>query len=87
MIESKKAIAILSYGHFTFSHTRNRANINQTNKNPWILPVILTAIGIFPIYLSGIATPNKSRYDMPSILPIFLKDFIGSLRFDFMQIT
>jgi hypothetical protein len=24
---------------------------------------------------------------MPSILPIFLKDFIGSMRFDFMQIT
>lgn len=47
MIERINAIAILSYGQFTFIQTRVRANINQTNKKPWILPTIFTAIGKF----------------------------------------
>jgi hypothetical protein len=38
---------------------------------------MVTALGMFPKYLRGMAMPRSARYDIPSILPINLKFLMG----------
>lgn len=43
--------------------------IRPKNKNPWIIPASVTAIGWSYMYLRGIATKNSTSVEMPSMIP------------------
>ena len=46
---------------------------STVKSSPWMDPTIVTAIGIPPAYFSGIAMPNRTSVETPSICPMVLK--------------
>src|SRR5688572_4594845 len=51
-----------------YSQARKR---KATNKTPCIQPTIVTAIGSFKTYFSGMAMQSNTKNEIPSAIPVF----------------
>src|SRR5688572_177834 len=51
-----------------YSQARKR---KATNKTPCIQPTIVTAIGCFKTYFTGMAMQSNTKNEMPSAIPVF----------------
>src|SRR5687767_1112510 len=70
-MDAIKAIANHFNGLFRsvlYSQARKR---KATNKTPCIQPTIVTAIGCFKTYFSGMAMQSNTKNEIPSAIPVF----------------
>ena len=66
MFAAMKAVTTFVNFHFSIRHTLMRVRTKATKRTPWIVPMILTAMGIFAMYLSGMATKKRRMAEHPS---------------------
>ncbi len=65
-MDAKTAIKVFFMLQFSANFASNPVNIYNTNKAPCAQPTISTAMGIFAIYLRGMAINNNTKKEIPS---------------------